>query len=416
MDIRISKVIASSLGAILIFSLLLSVPLIAHARVGDGNDCKVTSTGDAIRLNIQIPGVTEKIGDAHYIKNLGCYIVGIYRYFASIAGILAAVMIMYGGIKYVISFGSQQKIADAKETIVAAMLGLALTLSSYMILYFINPNLVKLDLNLGAGIEGVYSDTIWCEDYTDAVPHNSAATSCGDRGTVIIGGKNITCIYSGNCSEKVASTICTPWGTGYQCKDAKLICDEFTQGGDDCKKVDAQMIRNGLEGFACSRITIADLGPYGNDIDRCLYGKSLECSGDNWIRIKCEEGETGYEPVFYNGDKRTCWYNGLPGYLKREVSSAQGLTGESQRYTCTDGTPTKGAGSLCCAETKDVDCKDEGDCNDNELESKTCIFTLNGVEKNFKHKDSGGEGGTTSCTDWDLEGDQTCCLQIELRR
>ncbi len=401
---------------LILFTSLLMIPLTAHAQVNDGNNCKVTSPADAIQLNIRIPGVTYEIGDAHYIKNLGCYIVGIYRYFASIAGILAAVMIMYGGIKYVISLGSQQKITDAKETIVAAMLGLALTLGSYMILYFVNPNLVKFDLNLGAGIERLFSDTIWCEDYTDAVPHKSGATACGDTGTVKIDNIDTTCIYSGKCSEKVANTICTPWGTGYQCKDAKLICDEFAQVADDCKKISAQMVRNGIEAFACSHYTKTVFTPLERTTEGCKYGKSMDCSGDNWIRINCEEGETGYDTLHYSGNTDfPCWYQGQPGFRKRGSSSAQGFTGKSQRYVCTDGTATKGAASICCADTGDVGCSDENDCNDDEVESKTCQFMLNGELKNFKHKESGGEGGTTGCTDAELLGDQTCCLEVELR-
>ena len=78
-------------------------------------------------------------------KTLGEYIVALYVFFVSVAGILATVMMMYGGFKYVTSMGSQQKTTEGKDIIVSSLLGLAITLGSYIILLFINPNLVKFD-------------------------------------------------------------------------------------------------------------------------------------------------------------------------------------------------------------------------------------------------------------------------------
>lgn len=76
-------------------------------------------------------------------NTLGEYIAALFLFFVSVAGILATVMIMYGGVKYVVSFGNPQKISDAKDTITSAMLGLAIALGSYVILMTINPNLVQ---------------------------------------------------------------------------------------------------------------------------------------------------------------------------------------------------------------------------------------------------------------------------------
>lgn len=76
---------------------------------------------------------------------LGEYIVAVYFFLVSSAGILATVFIMYGGVRYIISFGNQSKIAAAQETITSALMGLLIAVASYMILLTINPNLVKFD-------------------------------------------------------------------------------------------------------------------------------------------------------------------------------------------------------------------------------------------------------------------------------
>ncbi len=78
-------------------------------------------------------------------KTFGEYIAAFYFYFVSIAGILATVMMMYGGVLYVISTGNQQKLSEAKDVITSSIMGLLIALCSYAILLLINPNLVKFN-------------------------------------------------------------------------------------------------------------------------------------------------------------------------------------------------------------------------------------------------------------------------------
>ncbi|MBU0964003.1 lytic transglycosylase domain-containing protein [Patescibacteria group bacterium] len=80
----------------------------------------------------------------------GEYVIAFFVFFIAMAGILATVMMMYGGIRYVVSMGSPQKISEAKDTIVSALLGLVLALGTYVILLTINPNLIEFD-----GLSGV---------------------------------------------------------------------------------------------------------------------------------------------------------------------------------------------------------------------------------------------------------------------
>ena len=72
----------------------------------------------------------------------GGYAVAIYEFLLSIVGIVAMVMIIIGGFRYMTSTGNASAMADAKDMIFSALLGLALALLSWLILYTINPDLI----------------------------------------------------------------------------------------------------------------------------------------------------------------------------------------------------------------------------------------------------------------------------------
>lgn len=78
------------------------------------------------------------------------YISGIYNYGLSVAGILAAIMLMAGGALWLISGGDASKVTQAKELITGSITGLVILASSYIILVQINPQLVQLQ-SIGVG-------------------------------------------------------------------------------------------------------------------------------------------------------------------------------------------------------------------------------------------------------------------------
>ena len=79
---------------------------------------------------VQIPWISE-------------YITGLYNYGLSIAGILAAIMLMAGGLLWLVSGGDASKVTQAKELIGGSVTGLIILMSSYILLYTINPDLTK---------------------------------------------------------------------------------------------------------------------------------------------------------------------------------------------------------------------------------------------------------------------------------
>lgn len=71
------------------------------------------------------------------------FLVWLYRFALSSAAILAIIMIIMGGIEYIISGGSSSKRESARKKIEQALLGLLLAVGAYLILYTINKDLVE---------------------------------------------------------------------------------------------------------------------------------------------------------------------------------------------------------------------------------------------------------------------------------
>ncbi|MEK7105328.1 MAG: hypothetical protein AAB865_01455 [Patescibacteria group bacterium] len=129
---------------LLIFFLLASslLPIVAYAA----DDDKLIP---APNLSIPIPGLSfsAALDDGNYLTAdfIGEYISGIYRYALGVAAILAVVMIMVGGVQYILGSASGgEAVAAAKKRITNGITGLVLLLSTYALLSVINPDLTFL--------------------------------------------------------------------------------------------------------------------------------------------------------------------------------------------------------------------------------------------------------------------------------
>lgn len=94
------------------------------------SDIVVTSEGSKTTINV--PWIADMIAQ-------------LYRFAVGAAAVIAAVMLMVGGLQYLTSRGDSSAIDAAKERIQNAVVGLALVLGSYLILWLVNPALVRLD-------------------------------------------------------------------------------------------------------------------------------------------------------------------------------------------------------------------------------------------------------------------------------
>lgn len=126
---------------------------------------KEETRGDQASKTLDIPWLAQ-------------YIVGVYKYAVGIAGVLAAVMMMIGGIQYLTAGGDAGRVSKGKEKISDALLGLFLVLGTYMILNVINPDLTKLQ---GLRVESIAR--------IDFVPNETPEIAYGP-GTPATGGTN----------------------------------------------------------------------------------------------------------------------------------------------------------------------------------------------------------------------------------
>jgi len=74
--------------------------------------------------------------------SIGLYITEIYKYSVGVVGILATIVMMWGGVLYITSGGDKTKAGEGMKWIEGAVTGLVLVMTSYMILNFVNPDLV----------------------------------------------------------------------------------------------------------------------------------------------------------------------------------------------------------------------------------------------------------------------------------
>src|SRR3989344_3257684 len=140
----------------------------------------------------------------------GPYIQGLFTLIIAIAGGLAVLKIIFGGIQYMSTDAFQGK-SEAKSTIQNAIWGLLLAIGAWLILFTINEDLVKFDLSIpvqeiktptGGGdiiLPPGPSNCLGC--VTVGVPHKlpmTSATECGRP-------SGCGCAYPGPC--KVNSTL-----------------------------------------------------------------------------------------------------------------------------------------------------------------------------------------------------------------
>ncbi|MHB8903642.1 MAG: hypothetical protein ACYC40_00870 [Patescibacteria group bacterium] len=81
-------------------------------------------------------GYTGNCGD-YELNDFIILAINISRWILGIVGSLTLIMFIYGGFIFLISTGSSEKIGEAKKIITAAVVGLLIVLSSFLIIKFV---------------------------------------------------------------------------------------------------------------------------------------------------------------------------------------------------------------------------------------------------------------------------------------
>lgn len=76
---------------------------------------------------------TTGLGNANLETTIGALIKTVIRFL----GIVAVIVVLYGGFKWMTASGNDEKVADAKRILIAGLIGLAIVLTSLAITNFV---------------------------------------------------------------------------------------------------------------------------------------------------------------------------------------------------------------------------------------------------------------------------------------
>lgn len=94
-----------------------------------------------VDLNVAV----STLADPNQAANLGEYIKAFYDLLLPASALIATVILMIGGMQYILARGKQEQISKAKDRITKAVTGLVLILGAYTIVYLVDPRLTSFD-------------------------------------------------------------------------------------------------------------------------------------------------------------------------------------------------------------------------------------------------------------------------------
>ena len=117
---KITKIITQTFTGLGAFTCLFSSRLLASAT-------SVQEGANAARAD-GMP--TELIGDNGVFSRITNTVL-------LIVGLISVIMLVYGGLRYILSGGDSKKVTDAKNTVLYAIIGLIISLLAYAIVNFV---------------------------------------------------------------------------------------------------------------------------------------------------------------------------------------------------------------------------------------------------------------------------------------
>lgn len=266
------------------------------------------------------------------------YISAFYTYFLSVVGIIAVVMIMYGGFRWITAGGNPSRIGAAKEIIQSAIIGLILALTSRLILQTINPELVSLRLAPIQQIEQILQLGANCSETAEG-RRAVGSIECGkpvsytDRD-----GRLATCI-SHQC--EVASSVCAynQERSEYACMSPDAICGLSSNCSANDQLIASSTAQESGIPLVC-RPQFYSFHLPGADNGVCTKTVKLGCQ-PNETKVSCDTG------IQNQTDPSPCWDANGP----KQVTMPG--PGRDIAASCTNS-PRAGVNTdaVCCAVNK----------------------------------------------------------------
>jgi hypothetical protein len=255
------KALKKILLSLLFLSLFITIAYPATTKARSFFDS--TKNPLTFEPQVGIPGVYEKGTTYTLTKNDTSYIAemikGFYNYGIGIAGLLATIMLMAGGLIWLTSAGSSEKITQAKNLMSGSVIGLVILFGSWMLLRTINPALVDFRIRDIKGISTI-SDILICSE---------------NKGP-------ITVIFRDGVYKNKENEIIK----GTQCKEKEsCVKTAYINSQDvfECKSLDnircCQYKKNATTGITCQTMIEKDcpLIRNNNELDKVYEG--VECNG-----------------------------------------------------------------------------------------------------------------------------------------
>ncbi len=144
MSIKYKKFITLSLFSVLIIGALFFLKNFALAQTTSAPDLGLTTD---VANNIGLPTTDIRL-----------IVAKIIRVALGLLGIVAVVLILYGGFIWMTAGGDEERISQAKKILINAIIGLAIILSSYAIASFVISKLVGATSNDAGGSDVIISN------------------------------------------------------------------------------------------------------------------------------------------------------------------------------------------------------------------------------------------------------------------
>ena len=148
-----------SMKKYLIMLCLFVIPLLALTKTSLAS-VDSTYTCEQTYINTIDYTLEQPFAGISKITNTSQYVNAVYRFALGIVGIMAVVLIMFGGLRWMAAAGNESIITEAKEIVTSAVIGLTIALLSYVILAFINPQILIFGFT-PAKIQVVDNSLLW---------------------------------------------------------------------------------------------------------------------------------------------------------------------------------------------------------------------------------------------------------------
>lgn len=220
------------------------------------------------------------------IANLGDYVVRAYNYALGFVLMIAIIMVMVGGVQWILARGGGG-VEAAKKRISNAVLGVILLLAAYLILNTISPAIVKLSLPripLNKANKFAFSDVSNCGGYKDAssCSANAVGINKGWNCVAPIGTTSTGCRWDATSKTCVLAPPAASGGLFAQCPNGNEC-----QSGLTCVKMNLT--------FGCTACTDGKIGSPCASSGDCAEGaecddNTKQCRGelDRPIGSVCE--------------------------------------------------------------------------------------------------------------------------------